>query len=194
MMNLIFVFCILFSYGFSFFYGTTEAVTAAVFSGAERAVTLVLSLLGMMCLWTGLLEVAQSAGLTKKVERLLSPLTNVLFPSLSDGSAAKSAIVMSMSANLLGLSNAATPLGLVAMEELKKRSLSENAASDEMCMFVVINTAAFSFMPTTLIALRAAAGSAAPFSIMVPVWICSFLSVLSGILAAKAFARRWKYD
>ena len=116
MMNFIWVFLILFSYIFSFFTGTTENVTAAAFSSPERAVELVLSLLGMRCLWTGLLEVAEESGLTKKVERLLSPLTRLLFPSLSDGSEEKRAIVMSMTANLLGLSNAATPLGLAAME------------------------------------------------------------------------------
>lgn len=191
MMNLIWVALILFSYIFSLFAGTTEAVTAAVFSGSKDAVELVLSLLGMMCLWTGLLEVAEQSGLTKKVERLLSPLTRVLFPSLPDGSEAKSAIVMSMTANLLGLSNAATPLGLAAMEKLSQRNLTPGVASDDMCMFVVINTASITLIPTTLLTLRSAAGSVAPFEIMVPVWICSVLSVASGILAAKIFARRW---
>lgn len=181
---------IIFSYIYSFFAGTTEAVTASVFSGAEKATQMVLSLLGMMCLWTGLLEVAEQAGITKKIERLLSPVTRILFPALPDGAEAKSAIVMSMTANLLGLSNAATPLGLAAMNKLEKRSLTPGIATDDMCMFVVINTASITLIPTTLLTLRTAAGSAAPFEIMVPVWICSILSVASGIIAAKIFARR----
>lgn len=190
MMNYIWVFMIIFSYIYSFFAGTTEAVTASVFSGAEKATQMVISLLGMMCLWTGLLEVAEQAGITKKIERLLSPVTRILFPTLPDGSEAKSAIVMSMTANLLGLSNAATPLGLAAMNKLEKRSLTPGIATDDMCMFVVINTASITLIPTTLLTLRTAAGSAAPFEIMVPVWICSVLSVASGIIAAKIFARR----
>ena len=190
MMNYIWVFLILFSYIYSFFAVTTEAVTASVFSGADKATQMVISLMGMMCLWTGLLEVAEHAGITKKIERLLSPITRILFPSLPDGSEAKSAIVMSMTANLLGLSNAATPLGLAAMNKLEARSLTPGVATDDMCMFVVINTASITLIPTTLLTLRTAAGSAAPFEIMVPVWICSILSVASGIIAAKLLARR----
>ena len=190
MMNYIWVFMIVFSYIYSFFAGTTEAVTASVFSGASKATEMVISLLGMMCLWTGLLEVAEQAGITKKIERLLSPITKILFPSLPDGSEAKSAIVMSMTANVLGLSNAATPLGLAAMNKLNKQSLTPGIATDDMCMFVVINTASITLIPTTLLTLRTAADSAAPFEIMVPVWICSLLSVASGIIAAKIFARR----
>lgn len=190
MMNYIWVFMILGSYLYSFFAGTTDAVTQSVFLGAEKATEMVLSLVGMMCLWTGLLEVAEKAGITKKVEKLLSPVTRVLFPTIPDKSPAKSAIVMSMTANLLGLSNAATPLGLAAMQHLNERSLSPHVATDEMCMFVVINTASITLIPTTLLTLRTAAGSSAPFEILVPVWICSFLSVSAGILAAKYHARR----
>jgi len=190
MMNKIWVLMILGSYLYSFFAGTTEAVTQSVFSGAEKATELVLSLVGMMCLWTGLLEVADKAGITKKAEKLLSPVTKLLFPTIPDKSPAKSAIVMSMTANLLGLSNAATPLGLAAMKHLNDRSLTPHVATDEMCMFVVINTASITLIPTTLLTLRTAAGSLAPFEILVPVWICSFLSVSAGILAAKYHARR----
>ncbi len=190
MMNYIWVAMILFSYLFSFFAGTTEQVTQAMFSGAESAVELVLSLLGMMCLWTGLLEIASKSGLTKKVEKLLSPVTRMLFPSLPDGSEAKSAIVMSMTANLLGLSNAATPLGLAAMEKLQKQNLTPDTASDDMCMFVVINTASITLIPTTLLTIRTNMGSCAPFEIMLPVWICSVLSVGSGIICAKFLSWR----
>lgn len=190
MMNTVWALCILFSYIYSFFAGTTEAVTAAVFSGAEKAVELVLSLLGMMCLWTGLLSLAEASGLTKKVEHLLSPLIRFLFPTLPEKSPAGSAIVMSITANLLGLSNAATPLGLAAMEKLQKKNLTPDTATDEMCMFVVLNTASITLIPTTLLTLRTNAGSAYPFEIMVPVWICSFLSVSAGIFAAKFLGKR----
>lgn len=190
MMNYIWFFMIILSYAYSFFAGTTEAVTAGIFSGAEKATETIISLSGMMCLWTGLLEVAEQAGITKKIEHILSPVTKILFPSLPYESEAKSAIVMSMTANLLGLSNAATPLGLAAMDKLKARSITPDTATDDMCMFVVINTAAVTLIPTTLLTLRSSSGSAAPFEIMLPVWICSILSVTGGIVAAKFFARR----
>ena len=192
MMNYIWVLMILGSYLYSFFAGTTDAVTQSVFLGAEKATELVLSLVGMMCLWTGLLEVAEKAGITKKTEKLLSPVTKLLFPTIPDNSPAKSAIVMSMTANILGLSNAATPLGIVAMKHLNARNLTPHSATDEMCMFVVINTASITLIPSTLLTLLTAAGSLAPFEILVPVWICSFLSVSAGILAAKYCARRRK--
>ena len=190
MMNAIWVLMILGAFLYSFFAGTIDEVTQSVFLGAEKATEMVLSLVGMMCLWTGLLEVAEKAGITKKVEKLLSPVTKLLFPTIPDHSPAKSAIAMSMTANLLGLSNAATPLGIMAMKHLSDRSLTPYVATDEMCMFVVINSASITLIPTTLLTLRTAAGSVAPFEILVPVWICSLLSVSSGILAAKYYGRR----
>ena len=191
-MNIIWVGLILISYLFSFFAGTTEEVTNAIFSGSNGAVELIISLLGMLCVWTGLLDVAEKAGITKKVERLLSPIISFLFPGLSEKSPAKSAIAMSMTANLLGISNAATPLGLSAMEHLSKRNLTPHVATDEMCMFVVINSASITLLPTTLLTLRQASGSVSPFDVLIPIWICSFLSVSSGIIAARICARRKK--
>ena len=190
MMNTLWVILVLFSYLFSFFAGTTEAVTTALFAGAEQAVKLILSLLGMMCFWTGFLAVAEQSGLTQKAEKLFAPLMRFLFPDLSSESPACQAIVMSMTANLLGLSNAATPLGLAAMEHLQKENLTPDTATDSMCMFVVINTASITLIPTTLLTLRNSAGSCAPFEILIPVWICSFLSVTSGVLAARYASRR----
>ncbi len=189
-MNYIWVFIIFASYIFSFFAGTTDAVTKSVFDGCESAVALVISLLGMMCLWTGLLEIAQKSGLTDKIQKLLFPVIHWLFPTISKNTSVAGAISMSITANLLGLSNAATPLGLAAMEKLEARNLTKDVASDEMCMFVVINTASITLIPTTLLTIRASFNSAAPFEIMIPVWIASLLSVLSGVLCAKFCSRR----
>lgn len=189
-MNYIWVFIIVISYIFSFFAGTTDAVTKSVFDGCESAVALVISLLGMMCLWTGLLEIAQHSGLINKIQKLLSPVISRLFPTIDKDSLVAGEIATSMTANMLGLSNAATPLGLSVMEKLEKRNLIKDTASDEMCMFVVINTASITIIPTTLLTLRTAFNSLAPFEIMVPVWIASVLSLLSGILCAKFCARR----
>lgn len=191
-MNYIWVFMILISYIFSFFNRTTVDVTKSVFDGCSDAVGLVISLLGMMCLWTGLLEIAQRSGLIKKVQKLLSPIISWLFPTIDKRSDIAGEISMSISANLLGLSNAATPLGLSVMEKLEKRNLVKDTASDEMCMFVVINTASITLLPTTLLTLRTAYSSNAPFEVIIPIWIVSFVSLFSGIICAKICARRKK--
>ncbi|MBQ3181914.1 MAG: hypothetical protein IJB50_04060 [Clostridia bacterium] len=189
-MNYIWVFMIIVSYIFSFFAKTTEAVTKSVFDGCSDAVTLVISLLGMMCLWTGLLEIAERSGLVKKVQKLLSPVISWLFPTIDKKTEVAGAISMSITANLLGLSNAATPLGLSVMEKLEKRNLIKETASDEMCMFVVINTASVTLLPTTLLTLRTSYMSGAPFEVIVPIWIVSLVSLLSGIICAKLCQRR----
>lgn len=177
---------------FSVIGGNTEAVAEAVLSGAEKAVTMAIGLLGIMCFWSGMLEVANRAGLTEKLARLMRPVMRFLFPSLSPDSPAANAMVMNMTANMLGLSNAATPLGLAAMQELDKINQNKEIASDEMCMFVIINTASITLLPTTVIALRATAGSKDAFGILLPVWISSLAALAVGVLAAKLLARRKK--
>lgn len=175
---------------FSFGGGSPEAVAQAALSGAENAVKLSFDLLGMMCFWSGLLEVARRAQLTEKLSRLIAPVTKFLFPRLPSDSPAVSAMIMNITANVLGLSNAATPLGLAAMTELQKLNPKKERASDEMCMFVVLNTASISLLPTTVITMRAAAGSSDPFSIIVPVWLCSALALTVGVLMAKLLSAR----
>ena len=143
-----------------------------------------------MCFWSGLLEIAKKSGLTYKLSKILEPFMRFLFPELKKNSPAISAMLMNMVANFLGLSNAATPLGLKAMEELNKENNYRKRASNAMCLFVVINTASVTLIPTTVIAMRAAAHSNEPFSIIVPVWICSAISVTVGITLAKIMAKR----
>lgn len=181
---------ILVAFLFGLINGQTEAVTQAVLDGAGSAVSMAFELLGMMCFWSGLLEVAKRAGLTQKLARCLRPIMRVLFPRLAPDSPAISAMVMNITANFLGLSNAATPLGLAAMSELQKVAPKNGRATDEMCMFVVINTASISLLPTTLIALRTAAGSQEPLCIILPVWICSLAALTVGVLTAKLLAQR----
>lgn len=188
MMNYVWAGMIVLAYLFALINGRVETVTQSALDGAKSAVEMTLALLGMMCLWTGLLEIAKRSGLTERLAKLVRPLMRFLFPQLSHNGEAVSAIVMNMTANFLGLSNAATPLGLKAMEELDRVNGRSSRASDAMCMFVVINTASINLIPTTLITLRSAAGSSDPFGIIVPVWICSILSVSVGVAAVKLFS------
>ena len=190
MINYVWAGLILIAYAFALVNGRVEAVTQGALDGAKASVEMVFGLLGMMCFWTGLLEIAKRSGLVGKLTVLLRPLTNFLFPDLDKGSPAVQAIVMNMIANILGLSNAATPLGLKAMSELDKLNKGSGVASDAMCMFVTVNTASLNIIPATVITLRSAAGSADPFGIIVPVWISSICALVAGVTMAKICERR----
>lgn len=190
MINYIWAGMIVISFLFSVLNGNTEAVNKAFLVGAQTAVEMSIGLLGMMCFWTGLLEIAKRSGLTEKISIAVKPLMRLLFPELKAESPAVSAMVMNMVANFLGLSNAATPLGLKAMHELDKVNRGSKRASNAMCMFVVINTASLSLIPTTVIALRSAAGSLEPFSIIIPVWICSVITLTVGVIVVKILSKR----
>ena len=190
MMSYIFAFMIVASLIFSFFTGNTQEVTTQAFAGAQQAVTLCIELLGMMCMWTGLMRIAEKAGLVAKISKLLSPLTRFLFPEVPKDSKAMGAIVSNMVANIFGLSNAATPFGLQAMNELSKLDYKDGTATNAMCMFVVVNTASIQLIPSTIIALRSAAQSANAYEIIVPIWICSICAVVVGVTAAKLLGRR----
>ncbi len=167
--------------------GRVNEVTTAMFSGAGSAVTLVISLAGAMCLWSGLMKIADRAGLTKKLAKSFSPIMHLLFPGLEPDSDAAKAISMNVSANLLGMGNAATPFGIAAMKELAKRSGNPETATDDMVTFVVMNTASIQLIPTTIAMMRASAGSTTPFDLMPAIWITSVSALFVGILMTRIF-------
>lgn len=171
--------------------GQMEQVTEAAFSAAGEAINMSINLAGMMCLWLGMLNIAEKSGLTDKLARCIAPLIGLLFPSLPRRGAAREMIVMNVSANLLGLGNAATPFGLKAMTELQKLNPQPARASAAMITLLAMNTASLTLLPTLVISLRAAAGSSAPGIIILP----TFLASLTGLLFALALdaALRRKY-
>lgn len=171
--------------------GSMDATVNAAFDGAKESVFTVLSFAGVMCFWTGMMKIAEKTGISEKVNKLLKPLTDFLFPNSDDE--AKSYISMNMTANLLGMGNAATPLGIKAMNELDRQNRHPLYASDDMCMLVVLNTTSLQLIPTTIIAMRAASGSADPFSVVLPIWIVSLTSVVVATTLAKMwFGRKRK--
>ena len=170
--------------------GQGELVAAAAVEGAQSAVELCVSIAGMLCLWTGVMEVMGRSGLAEKLSRLLRPVLRLLFPQVAQDRAILDSISANVSANLLGLGNAATPLGIEAVRRMERRS--PGVASDAMCMLVVCNTASIQLIPTTVATVRAAAGGASPFDILPAVWLASALSVGVGVLACKIFARIWR--
>lgn len=170
--------------------GRGELVAAAAVEGAQAAVELCVSIAGMLCLWTGVMEIMRRSGLAEGLSRLLRPVLSALFPQVSGDRGVMDSISANVSANLLGLGNAATPLGIEAVRRMERKS--PGTASDAMCMLVVCNTASIQLIPTTVASVRAAAGSSSPFDILPAVWLASALSVGVGIAACKLFARIWR--
>ena len=170
--------------------GRGDLVAAAAVEGAQAAVELCVSIAGMLCLWTGVMEIMRRSGLAEGLSRLLRPVLSALFPQVSGDRGVMDSISANVSANLLGLGNAATPLGIEAVRRMERKS--PGTASDAMCMLVVCNTASIQLIPTTVAAVRAGAGCAAPFDILPATWLASAISVSVGILAAKLFAKIWR--
>ncbi|WP_418272066.1 nucleoside recognition domain-containing protein [Intestinimonas sp.] len=170
--------------------GRGPAVATAALDGAAGAVELCLSLAGVLCLWMGVMEIMRRSGLSQKLSRLLMPVLRRLYPAFARDREVMDTIAANVSANLLGLGNAATPLGLEAARKMSRRT--PGVANDALCMLVVCNTASIQLIPTTVAAVRAGAGCAAPFDILPATWLASAISVSVGILAAKLFAKIWR--
>jgi len=167
--------------------GCPQATASAALEGARAGITLSLSLAGALCLWSGVIHVLEQAGLNQKLSRLLLPALRRIFPESSRDEKALGCISANVSANLLGLGNAATPPGIAAVKRMRALS-GTDTAGDEMCRLIVLNTASIQLIPTTVAAVRASCGSASPFDILPSVWVTSLCSVAAGLLAARLFA------
>ena len=170
--------------------GRMAAVGTAALEGAAAAVDLCLGMLGGVCLWMGVMELMERSGLTGGLARLLGPLLQRLLPQASRDGETRSALCANVSANLLGLGNAATPLGIRAARRMAYGA--EGIATDELCRLVVLNTASIQLLPTTVASVRAACGSAAPLDILPSVWLSSALSVTVGLLSARLLQSLWR--
>ncbi|MBE6824891.1 MAG: spore maturation protein A [Ruminococcaceae bacterium] len=194
MLSYIFVFMIVISVVCSVIFSSTQELSQSMLDGASEAVELLVMMSGMMCLWSGVMEVARKSRLTDKLAKLFSPLLKKLFPDVKKDSKAFQYICMNVSANLLGLSNAATPFGLSAMKELKKDLLSDEA-SDSMVTFVVMNTASIQLLPTNVATMRSVLGSTSPFDIIFCVWVTSVIALTVGLtvsrLCSKIGRKKW---
>ena len=172
--------------------GRLAEVSNAALEGAGGAVTLCLSIAGILCLWSGVMEVMRRSGLSDALARCFRPLLRRLLPNACRDRETMEAVSANVSANLLGLGNAATPLGIQAATRMARGC--GGIASDELCRLVVLNTASIQLLPATVGGVRVAAGAAAPFDILPAVWLTSALSVTAGLTAAALFSRwgRWK--
>ena len=163
--------------------GRWTALSAAAADGARQAVETVLLLLGAMCLWTGIMRIAGEAGLTNGLSKILSPVIKRLFPNYGKNETVREKISMNIAANMLGMGNAATPFGLSAMDEMQ---------TQEMILFVVMNTASFQLIPSAAVTLRASYGSADPYDVMPHIWLVSFGSLLVCVLMCRVYQKLWR--
>lgn len=170
--------------------GNLSSLSAAALEGAQSAVELCFTMCGVICLWTGVMELMDQCALTDKIAALFRPLLRRLLPQASRDSETLAAVSANLSADLLGLGNAATPLGIRAARRMSRGC--EGVASNELCLLVVLNTASIQLLPTTLAGVRASLGASNPFDILPCVWLVSLLSVLAGLFAAKVLARLWR--
>lgn len=192
MLNIIWPLFIVISFIYAFFSGNIEQVSNGIFESLTDVVNLSLTFLGTMCLWNGIMEIAKKTTLIKKLTSLLKPLIKFLFPELTKNEKAKEEISMNIIANVLGLGNAATPLGLKAMKTMQKENKDKTTLSNAMAMFILINTASIQLIPTNVIAIRNSLNSTAPTQIIFPVWIATIVAAISSIMAAKVFIKMGK--
>lgn len=185
-MSYIWGFMILVSLIFACINGTLSETVEAGFAGAASAVDVVLSFAGVMCFWTGILYAAERAGISQWIKKLLTPIIRLLFPKLDKNAKATEFITMNITANLLGMGNGATPMGIKAMKELDRGTKNP---TDEMCMFIVLNTTAFQLIPSSIIALRSGFLSDNPFSVIVPIWITSLIALTVSVICVKIMCK-----
>lgn len=191
MLNIIWPLFIIISYIFAIFTGKVNEINNSIFESCESAVNLSITFLGTMCLWTGIMQIAKKTTLISKLAKTLSPIMKILFPNMKKDNPAYKEISMNMVANILGLGNAATPLGLKAMKTLQEQNSKKDTLTDTMAMFIIINTASIQVIPTTVIAIRSSLGSSNPTAIILPVWIATIAAAIAGIISAKILKKKF---
>ena len=189
MMNKIWGTIIIISVAVGVYLGKGAELSSAVIDGASTAVNLIFTIGATICFWSGIMNIAKEAGITTWISKAFSPIIKKLFPDYADAPQVTGAICMNISANLLGLGNAATPFGIEAMKQMKKHSDISDTANGSMIKFVVLNTASIQLIPTTIAAMRQSAGSKMPMEILPYIWICSGAALIVGITAAKTLEK-----
>ena len=191
MLNIIWPLFIAISFIYALISGNIEKVSNGIFESCSSAVELTLTFFGTICLWNGIIAICKQTSLMSKLTKILQPAIRFLFPELKNNNQAKEEISMNIIANLLGLGNAATPLGLKAMETLQKENSKKDTLSNSMVMFIVLNTASLQIIPTNVIAIRSSLGSAAPSNIIIQVWVATIIAAVVGIIATKVLVKKF---
>ena len=191
MLNIIWPIFIIISIIYAFCVGRVDEVNASIFESAESTVNLTLTFFGTLCLWNGIMEIATNTTLIEKLTKFLSPIMRVIFPDIRKEDKEYKEISMNIVANILGLGNAATPLGLKAMETMQEKNMEKDKLSNSMAMLIVINTASLEIIPTTVIAVRTSLNSANPTSIIIPVWVATIAAFTTVVILSKILSKKW---
>ena len=189
MLNTIWPIFIIISCTYGIFTGKVDEMNSSIFAAAADAVQLTITFFGTICLWNGIMQIASNTSLIEKLTKALTPIISFLFPDIDSREESFKQISMNIVANLLGLGNAATPIGLKAMKEMQKENPKKDTLSNSMIMFIVINTASIQLIPTTVIAIRSSLGANNVTEVIVPIWIASICSVITVITATKIFIK-----
>lgn len=192
MLNILWPIFIIVSFIYGFLSGNTDKVNNSIFESTQDAVQLTITLLGTICLWNGIMEIATKTSLVDKLTKKIYPLIRFLFPEIKKESSVNKEIAMNMVTNLLGLGNAATPIGLKVMKSLQKENDKKDTISNSMAMFIVINTASLQLIPTTVIAIRNSLGAKNPTEIILPVWFATISAAITAVFLTKICIKRRK--
>lgn len=191
MLNKIWPFFIIISFAFAIYSGNISNINSAIFSSAEQTVELCLTLLGTLCLWNGIMSIALKTSLIKKLTKFLKPLISFLFPDLKNDKKISEQVSMNIVANILGLGNASTPIGLKAISSMQEKNNDKTTLNNSMAMFILINTASLQIIPTTVIAIRSSLGSNNPSKIILAVWVATIAAFLTAITAGKILSKKF---
>ena len=189
MINYIWFILIFFGILVAIFTGNGAEISTTIVGSADSTVKFIIGLVGIMCFWCGVMKIAEKSGLNQKLARLMKPLLKFLFKDAGKDEKALGAIVMNLTANMMGLSNAATPFGIKAMEEMDRLNPEKGRASNDMALFLVMNAACIQLVPSTIISIRAAAGSSNPGAIILPAILSTASAAIVGVICCKILQR-----
>lgn len=185
MLNILWPIFIIISISYAIFTGNIDSINDSIFASCKEAVDLTITFIGTMGLWSGIMEIIKNTTLIDKLNKLLSPIMKFLFPKIRKDEKEYKEISMNIISNILGLGNAATPLGIKAMESMQRKNPKKEELTDDMMMFILINTASIQLIPTTILAIRNSLGSQNPNQIIIPVWIVTITAAIAGISVTK---------
>lgn len=191
MLNIIWPLFLIISFIYAIFNGRVADVNNSIFESTKTAVDLSISLLGTICLWNGIMQIASKTSIIKYLSKLLKPIMKKIFPDIEEEDEVHNQITMNIIANIMGLGNAATPLGLKAMKMLQEKNKEKDKLSNSMAMLIVLNTASIQIIPTTVISIRNSLGSQNPTAMIIPVWIATIFAACSSILTAKILMKKF---
>ena len=191
MLNILWPIFLIISFIYAILNGRVSQVNNSIFESTKLAIELGISMLGTICLWNGIMTIASKTKMVKHITKIISPITKRLFPDINKNDKAHEEITMNIIANIMGLGNAATPLGLKAMKTMQKNNKEKDKLTNSMAIFIVLNTASIQLIPTTVIAIRTSLGSQKISNIIIPVWIATLCSAIAGITTCKILLKKY---